>query len=151
MGIKIIIDNKKASFEYHFLEKFEAGIVLTGSEVKSLRDGKANLGDSYAHFKNGELFLLHCHISPYAPAAGLNHEPLRPRKLLLHAKQIEKLFGQLREKGLTLVPTKVYFKEGRVKVELALAKGKKLFDKRESIKRKEARRTMGRAMKHKQR
>src|SRR3989338_713151 len=146
MGIKLIAENKKASFEYHFLEHLEAGIVLTGSEVKSARDGKVNLGDAYAHIKNGELWLYNCHISPYPPAAGLNHEPLRERKLLLHHNQLERIFGQLKEKGLTLVPTQMYFKEGRAKINLALAKGKKLFDKRESIKKKEAERTINRTM-----
>ncbi|MDP2600574.1 MAG: SsrA-binding protein SmpB [Deltaproteobacteria bacterium] len=150
-GIKIVAQNRKASFHYHFLEKFEAGMMLTGSEVKSLRDAKVNLGDAYAIFKNGELWLLNCHISPYEPAAGLNHEPMRSRKLLLHKAEIEKLIAKLQEKGLTLVPTKIYFKQGRAKVELALAKGKQLFDKRESIKRKESRRTISRAMKFKQR
>lgn len=149
MGIKIIAQNRKAGFNYQFLETFEAGLVLQGSEVKSLRDGRANLGDAYALIKNGEAYLLNCHISPYAPAAGLNHEPLRTRKLLLHKKEIDKLLGKLHEKGLTLIPTKLYFKEGRAKVELALAKGKQLFDKRESMKRKESRRTISRAMKHK--
>ncbi|OGQ04528.1 MAG: SsrA-binding protein [Deltaproteobacteria bacterium RIFCSPLOWO2_12_FULL_44_12] len=149
MGIKIIAENRKAGFNYRFLEKLEAGLVLQGSEVKSLRDGKANLGDAYALIKNGEAYLLNCHISPYAPAAGLNHEPLRTRKLLLHKREVDKLLGKLQEKGLTLIPTKLYFKEGRAKVELALAKGKQLFDKRESMKRKESRRTISRAMKHK--
>lgn len=151
MGIKIIAENRKAGFHYQFLEKFEAGMVLQGSEVKSLRDGKANLGDAYAVFKGGELWLYKCHISPYPPAAGLNHEPLRERKLLLNRNEIDKLLGKLEEKGLTLVPTKLYFKESRAKVELALAKGKKLFDKRESIKKKETRRTISRAMKFKNR
>ncbi|MDO8526374.1 MAG: SsrA-binding protein SmpB [Deltaproteobacteria bacterium] len=149
MGIKIITENRKAGFHYHFVEKFEAGLVLQGSEVKSLRDGKANLGDAYASIDNGELWLLKCHISPYSPAANMNHDPLRKRKLLLKRKEIERLVGQLEEKGLTLVPTKLYFKEGRAKVELALAKGKKLFDKRESLKKKEDRRNIARAMKHK--
>ncbi|MBI5299699.1 MAG: SsrA-binding protein SmpB [Deltaproteobacteria bacterium] len=149
MGIKIIAENRKARFHYHFLETFEAGLVLQGSEVKSLREGKANLGDAYAIIQNGEVFLLKCHISPYAPAANLNHEPLRTRKLLLNRREIDKLIGGLEEKGLTLVPTKLYFKEGRAKVELALAKGKQLFDKRESLKKKESRRSISRAMKHK--
>lgn len=149
MGIKIIAENRKARFHYHFLETFEAGLVLQGSEVKSLREGKANLGDAYAIIQNGEVFLLKCHISPYAPAANLNHEPLRTRKLLLNRREVDKLIGGLEEKGLTLVPTKLYFKEGRAKVELALAKGKQLFDKRESLKKKESRRSISRAMKHK--
>lgn len=147
MGIKIVAQNRKASFNYHFLETFEAGLVLLGSEVKSLRDGKANLGDAYAVVQNGELFLLNSHISPYPPASGLNHEPLRTRKLLLHQAEITKLIGKLQQKGLTLIPTKIYFKEGRAKAELALAQGKKLFDKRESLKKKEAKRVMARALK----
>src|SRR3989338_8756755 len=149
MGIKIISDNRKAAFKFHFLEKIEAGLVLTGSEVKSLRAGRVNLGDAYAVLKGEELFLINCHISPYPPAAGQNHEPLRTRKLLLHRNQIERLIGKLREKGLTLVPTKLYFKEGRAKVELAVAKGKKLFDKRETIKKRQANIEMGRAYKAK--
>lgn len=145
--MKVVADNRKASFRYHLLEKFEAGVVLQGSEVKSLSLSRANIGDAYAVIKNGELFLLNCHISPYPPAARQNHEPLRTRKLLLHRREIEKLAGKLQERGLTLVPTRLYFKEGRAKVELALAQGKKLFDKRETIKRRESRRTISRAMK----
>lgn len=148
--MKVVAENRKASFNYHLLERFEAGVVLQGSEVKSLRGGRANLGDAYAIIKNGEAYLLNCHISPYPPAAGQNHEPLRTRKLLLRLGQIEKLMGKLQERGLTLVPTKIYFNAaGRAKIELALAKGKKLFDKRESIKKKESRRTISRALKHK--
>lgn len=151
MGIKIVAQNRKAHFNYHFLETFEAGLVLTGSEVKSLRDGKASMGDAYAIVKQGEIFLLNCHISPYPPAAMLNHDPLRTRKLLLKKAEIAKLIGKMQQKGLTLIPTKLYFKEGRAKAELALAQGKKLFDKRESIKKKESRRTISRAMKWKNR
>lgn len=151
MGIKIVAQNRKAGFNYHFLETFEAGLVLTGSEVKSLRDGKASLGDAYAVVKEGEIFLLNCHISPYPPAAMLNHDPLRTRKLLLKKAEVAKLIGKIQQKGLTLIPTKLYFKEGRAKAELALAQGKKLFDKRESIKKKESRRTISRAMKWKNR
>ena len=149
MGIHVVADNRKAGFSYHLLEKFEAGLVLQGSEVKALREAKVNLGDAYAIIKNGEAWLLNCHISPYAPAAKQNHEPLRTRKLLLHQNELNKIIGALQERGLTLIPTKIYFKEGRAKIELALAKGKKLFDKRESMKRKESRRTISRAMKHK--
>lgn len=148
-GIKIIAQNRRASFHYQFLDTLEAGLVLQGSEVKSLREGRASLGDSYAIIKGGEAYLLNCHISSYPPAAGLNHDPLRTRKLLLHKQELERLLGQLKERGLTLVPTKLYFKEGRAKVELALAKGKKLFDKREAIKRKEARRIVARMVKKK--
>lgn len=150
--MKIVADNRKAGFHYHLLEKFEAGMVLQGSEVKSLRGGRANLGDAYAMIKNGEVYLLNCHISLYPPAARQNHDPLRTRKLLLNEREIEKLTGKLQERGLTLVATKIYFNAaGHAKIELALAKGKKLFDKRESIKKKESRRTISRAMKHKDR
>lgn len=147
MGIKIVAQNRKAGFNYHFLERFEAGIVLMGSEVKSLRGGGVHLGDAYALVKGGELFLINSHISPYPPATTLNHEPLRTRKLLLKKREIEKLIGKLKEKGLTLIPTKIYFKEGRAKVELALGKGKKFFDKRESMKKNESRRAISRALK----
>lgn len=143
----IIVVNKKASFKYHLTDRFEAGIVLTGSEVKSLRDKKANLTDSYAIIDKGEAWLLNAHISPYGHAFHTNHEPKRPRKLLLHKKEIRKLTGHLAEKGLTLVPVKMYFKNGRAKVELALAKGKKLFDKREAIKERESRRSLERTFK----
>ena len=145
----VIAQNRKVGFQYHILETFEAGLVLKGSEVKSLRDGKANLGDAYAVVKNGELFLLNCHINPYPPAALNNHEPLRTRKLLLHKREIERLLGKIKEKGLTLVPTKLYFKNGKAKAELVLAQGKKLFDKREDLKKKDATRSIARAMKKK--
>lgn len=139
--------NKQASFKYHLSERIEAGIVLKGSEVKSLREKKANLLDSYATIKKEEIWLIHAHISEYKYANQFNHEPRRDRKLLLHKKEIRKLIGSLNEKGLTLVPVKLYFKKGKAKVELALAKGKKIFDKRESIKKRENERTMQRLMK----
>lgn len=146
--MKVVVQNRKAGFNYHFLEKFEAGIALLGSEVKSLRAGRANLGDAYAVVKGGEIFLINCHISPYPPAAGQNHEPMRSRKLLLKKREIERLTGKLNERGLTLVPIRIYFNNrGRTKIELALAQGKKLFDKREAMKKREARRTMARALK----
>lgn len=148
--MKVVAQNRKAGFNYHFLEKIEAGIQLLGSEVKSLREGRANLGDAYAVIRAGELFLLNCHISPYPPAAGQNHEPLRSRKLLLKKREIERLTGKLQERGLTLIPTRVYFnQEGRAKVELALGRGKKLFDKREAIKKRASRRAIARALKPK--
>jgi SsrA-binding protein len=147
MSIKLIAQNKKARFEYFILETFEAGIVLTGTEVKSLRLGKANLKESFGRIENGELFLFNMHISPYSHGNRLNHEPRRTRKLLLHKKEIKKLIGKTKEKGLTLVPTKIYFKDGKCKVELALGKGKKLFDKREEIKRKDAEREAQRSFK----
>jgi SsrA-binding protein len=135
---KLIVDNRKARFRFDLLEKFEAGIALTGTEVKSLRAGKINLGDGYCRIEdNGEMFLHDVHISPYTHAGYTQHEPLRPRKLLLHKKEIQRLFQRVREKGLTLVPVRLYFKRGRVKAEIALAKGKTLYDKRETIKKRD--------------
>lgn len=151
MSIKIIAQNKKASFEYHIEERIEAGLVLTGSEVKSLRDGRASLSDSYAVIKSGEAFLLNSHIAICPQASYMNHEPKRTRKLLLHKKEIGRLTGKLNEKGFTLIPLKLYFKEGRAKVELGLCRGKKAFDKRETIKKKEMKRELARAFRHKQR
>jgi len=141
-----IATNRQARFKYHLLDTWEAGIALQGSEVKSLRDGKANLKDSYAALRDGELWLYSCHIAPYAPAAAEGHDPERPRKLLLHKKQIERLIGKTREKGLTLVPTRMYFKGSHAKVEIALAKGKDVGDKRRSIKEREMKREMERAI-----
>ena len=133
-AIKIIADNRKARFNYELLERTEAGIVLTGTEVKSLREGKLNLGDSYCLIeRTGEAFLVDAHISPYTAGNRFNVDPLRRRKLLLHKKEIQKLDIKVKERGLTLVPTRVYFKQGRVKVEIAIARGKKVHDKRESI------------------
>lgn len=143
----VIVVNKKASFRYHLSERFEAGLVLTGSEVKSLREKKANLSDSYVIIKGGEAYLVGSHISQYEYSHHTNYEPKRERKLLLHKKEIRKLTGKLNERGLTLVPTRLYFKAGRAKAELALAQGKKLFDKRETIKRRETDREMRRVMK----
>lgn len=150
-GIKIIARNKKAFFDYHIEEKFEAGLVLTGSEVKSLRDGRGNLSDSYAIMKKGEMFLLHAHIAPYPPAAGMNHEPKRTRKLLLHRSQLMKLEGRLKQGGVTVVPLTLYFKKGRAKVEIGLAVGKKKYDKRAAIKKQEAGREAAKAMRRKNR
>ena len=149
MGEKIIAKNRKAPFNYELMDRFEAGLMLTGSEVKSLRAGKANLGDSYVVPHGSELYLLNCHISPYPPAQRMNHEPLRSRKLLLHAAEILKILGKLRERGLALIPTKLYFKGGRAKVEIALARGKKLFDKRQDLRKKDHAREMERALKRK--
>lgn len=134
---KTIASNRKAFSEYVILEKYEAGIVLTGSEVKSVREGKVNLKDSYALIKNEEAQLLNCHISPYNFAHQLNHEPLRTRRLLLHKHEIMRLMGKIKEKGLTLVPLRVYFKGKHIKVEIALAKGRKIWGKRD-VKRKRA-------------
>ena len=142
---RIAISNRKARFEYEILETFEAGIVLVGSEVKSLRQGKANLQDSYALVKNGEVWLLNMHINPYEQANQFNHDPLRTRKLLLNKSEIAKLQIKTNEKGLTLIPLKLYFTKGIAKVELGIGKGKKLHDKRESIKERDVTREMQRA------
>lgn len=134
------VRNRKALHDYHILDRWEAGIALKGSEVKSLREGKANLADAYAKIEKAEVFLVNLHISPYDPAAHENHDPRRIRKLLLHRKEIRRLIGKVVEKGLTLVPLALYFKDGRVKVELALATGKRKYDKRASIKEKDIQR-----------
>jgi SsrA-binding protein len=147
MGEKLICNNKKVFHNYFIEEKFEAGMVLKGTEVKSLRQGKANLNDSFALVKNGEAFLNNLHISPYDFGNRVNHDPDRMRKLLLHKKEIAKLHGKVREQGYSLVPLRLYFKNGLVKVEMGLAKGKKLYDKREDMKKKEMGRDMAQAMK----
>lgn len=145
---KVVATNRKAYHDYFIEEKFEAGIVLKGTEVKSLRDKRVNLQDSYADVKEGEVFLHHCHISPYSHGNLMNHDPIRTRKLLLHRKEINKLLGKTQQKGLTLIPLRIYFSErGQVKVELGLAKGKKQHDRRESIKAREAGREVERAIK----
>lgn len=145
---EVVATNRKAYHDYFIEEKFEAGIMLTGTEVKSLRDRRVNLQDSYASVKDGEAFLSHCHISPYSHGNLMNHDPLRVRKLLLHKKEIHKLLGKTQQKGLTLVPLKIYFSErGKAKVELGLAKGKKLYDRRDTIKAREAGREVERAIK----
>jgi len=146
-GKKIVAQNRKAHHDYFIEETLECGIVLSGTEVKSLRAGKANLRESYAVIKGGEIFLCGMHVSPYEQGNIYNKDPLRERKLLLHKKQINKLMGLTQQKGLTLVPTEAYFKGGRVKIELGVAKGKKLYDKRDDAARKEAEREMGRAFK----
>lgn len=138
--------NRRARFEYQIEETFEAGIVLTGSEVKALREGKANLKDSYGRMEGDEIFLWNAHISPYGPASQFGHEPTRTRKLLLHREEISRLQGKVQERGLTLVPLRLYFKNGRAKIELALARGKKHHDKRESIKEREVKREIDRAL-----
>lgn len=146
-NIKLICRNRKAYFDYTIDAIFEAGLVLTGTEVKSLRLGKANIEDSYARFRNGELFLYNAHISPYTHAAGENHEPTRPRKLLLNHRELKRLSGKIQERGFTLIPLKLYFKDQYAKIELALAKGKKKIDKRETIRRRDAQRELERARK----
>ena len=136
-GRKIICLNRKASFNYFFLETLEAGISLKGSEVKSLRDGKGSIADSYAVDKNGEIYLINSHIPLYKQSSYNNHDPKNERKLLLNRKEINKLIGRINQEGLTIVPTKMYFKRGRVKVEIAVAKGKKLYDKRQVKKKRD--------------
>ena len=149
--IKIICQNKKARHNYSIEDTFEAGIMLKGTEVKSLRNGKANLVDSYAIIDNEEAWLLHFHIDPYTPATQFNHHPMRKRKLLLHKKEISRLIGKTQEKGCTLVPLKVYFKNGKAKVDLGICKAKKLHDKRATLKKQEADREIDRAMKSRNR
>jgi SsrA-binding protein len=151
MGEKLICNNKKAYHDYFIEEKFEAGMVLRGTEVKSLRMGKANLNDAFALVKNGEAFLNNLHISPYDFGNRENHDPDRVRKLLLHKKEIVKLYAKVREQGYSIVPLRLYFKEGLVKVEMGLAKGKKLYDKREDLKMKDDKREMAKALKGKNR
>ncbi len=151
MGEKLICNNKKAYHDYFIEEKFEAGMVLRGTEVKSLRLGKANLNDSFAMVKGGEAFLHNLHISPYDFGNRENHDPERMRKLLLHKKEITKLFGKVREQGYSLVPLRLYFKNGLVKVEMGLAKGKKLYDKREDMKQKDMKRDVAQALKERNR
>ena len=145
--MKIIAENRKARHDYIIEESFETGIVLTGTEVKSMRGGRINLKDSYAQIENGELFLHGMHISPYEHGNIFNVDPLRPRKLLMHKREIMRLFGKVKTDGLTLVPLKVYFERDKVKVELALVRGKKLYDKREAAAEKSAKREMDRAIK----
>ena len=140
MSDRIVAKNKKAYHEYFIEDKYEAGLVLVGTEVKSIRQGKVNLKDSYVSIKNGEAFVYNMHISPYEKGNIFNKDPLRPKKLLLHKKEIEKLSSKMKEKGFTIVPVEVYFKGSLVKVEIALAKGKKLYDKRADIAKKDQKR-----------
>ncbi|MFQ5791150.1 MAG: SsrA-binding protein SmpB [Acidobacteriota bacterium] len=143
--------NRKASHDYELLERFEAGLVLLGTEVKSAREGRVNLKDSYALPQGGELFLLQCHISPYSHASHENHDPQRRRKLLLHRREIRRLVGKVTERGLTLIPTRMYFRSGRLKVELALARGKKLHDRRMAAREKDLKREIRTALKERNR
>tara|TARA_B100000427_G_C15316325_1_gene510522 strand:- start:112 stop:582 length:471 start_codon:yes stop_codon:yes gene_type:complete len=136
-GLKIVSNNRKARFNYFFKEFFEAGIVLSGSEVKSLRNGKANISESYAHDINGEIYLINSHISSYKESSYNDHNPIRNRKLLLNKKEINKLMGRINREGFTLIPTKLYFKKGKAKIEIAVAKGKKQHDKRQTKKKKD--------------
>ena len=136
-GLKIICLNRKANFNYFFEDIYEAGIVLKSSEIKSVRNGKVNIADSYAIEKNGEVFLINSHISSYKEASYTNHNPISERKLLLNKKEINKVIGKMQKEGFTLIPTKMYFKKGKAKIEIAVAKGKKQYDKRQSIKRRD--------------
>lgn len=145
-AVKIVAQNRAASYNYHLLDKYEAGLVLVGTEVKSLREGKGSLRDSYAEVKAGEIWLMNCHIPEYRPGGPWNHGPLRPRKLLLNRREIDKLSGQVQQKGLTLIPLKIYFRDAMAKCELALAKGKKMWDRRAAEREKEDRRETKEAM-----
>lgn len=142
-----VATNRKAFHDYHIEERFEAGIALQGTEVKAMREGRVNLRDSFARVDHNEVMLHHCHISPYSHGNIENHDPLRTRKLLLHKKEIGKLWGNISQKGFTLIPLKIYFKGGKAKVEIGLAKGKREYEKRDSIKAKEAKREIERHMK----
>jgi SsrA-binding protein len=145
--IKMIAQNRRARRDYFIVDEFEAGLVLKGTEVKSLRQGQANLKDSYARIKNGEVFVFQLHIAPYPFAYYDNHDPLRPRKLLLHKHEIKRLYGKVNEKGLSLIPLRLYFKNGKVKIVVALVKGKRKYDKREAIKSRDEKRDLDREMK----
>jgi len=147
--VKVVCQNRKAFHDYFIEDTLEAGIALSGTEVKSLREGKANLKDSYVLVKGGEVFLLNCHISPYSHGNIMNHDPVRTRKLLLHRKEIDRMSGKAAAKGYTLIPLKIYFKASFAKVEIGLAKGKRLFEKRDSIKEREAKREIEKAIKNK--
>jgi SsrA-binding protein len=150
-GIKPVVENRKARHNYHIKESFEAGMVLKGTEVKSLRAGKGNLQDAYAVVKDGEVWVNNFHISPYEKGNQFNHDPLRPKKLLLHRREINRLVGLQQEKGYTLIPLKIYFKQGMAKMDLAVAVGKKLYDKREDIASRDAKRAIERAIKDRSR
>ncbi len=149
-NIKVVSRNRKAYHEYHIDEKYEAGVVLTGTEVKSVRHSRINLREGYARVEGGELFLHNVHISTYDQGNRYNHDPLRTRKLLMHRREIDRLYGKLKEKGYTLVPLQVYIKKGLIKIEIGLARGKKLYDKRAALAEKAARREMERTFKERQ-
>lgn len=148
-SFKVIADNKKAFFDYHIEEKLEAGIALSGTEVKSIRQGKINLKESYITVKDGEIWLVGAHISPFEQGNRFNKDPLRTRKLLMHKKEIMRLYGVIKQDGLTLIPTRCYFKSGKVKIEVGVAKGKKLHDKRDSLAQKQIKRQIDREIKSK--
>ena len=145
-GERTVVANRRARHDYHLEETYEAGLQLLGSEVKSLRAGRASLQDAYAKVRSGEVWLVNMHIAPYEQAGPFNHDPLRPRKLLLHRSEIRRLVGKVKERGYTLIPLRVYFRRGLAKVELALARGKKQYDKRADIRKREAQRQIARAL-----
>ncbi|MFX4301622.1 SsrA-binding protein SmpB [Alicyclobacillus tolerans] len=147
---KVLAQNRKAYHDYFIEDTYEAGLVLTGSEIKSIRKGSVNLRDAYARVENGEVFIHHMHVAPYEQANRFNHDPMRTRKCLLHREEIRKLIGMVRERGYTLVPTKIYLRNGFAKVELGLARGKKSYDKRESLKQRDANREIQRALRDRQ-
>jgi SsrA-binding protein len=151
VGIKTIATNRKARHEYHFDDTYEAGLVLMGSEIKSIRAGRVSLQEGYVLFEDGEAWLVNVHIAQYDPASQQNHDPRRRRKLLLHRRQIDRLQSQSREKGYTVIPTRLYLKDGRAKVEIGLARGKKLYDKRQAIAKRDSKRQMERALKERDR
>jgi len=146
MNVKVVATNRKARFEYFLLEHYEAGLSLQGSEIKSIRAGQVSLAEAYVRVEGRQAWLMEAHIAPYAQANRYNHEPRRPRRLLLHRKELRELWDAVRQKGVTIVPTRVYLKEGRAKLEIAIAKGKKLHDKRQAIAQREAEREMERQM-----
>ena len=150
-SVKIVAVNRKASHDYELVERFEAGLVLVGTEVKSAREGRVNLKDSYAAPRGGELFLVQSHINAYSHGSYENHEPLRPRKLLLHKRELRRLIGKITERGLTLIPTKMYFKDGRLKVEIALARGKRSYDRRAAMRERDVKRDIEAALKERNR
>lgn len=145
-GVKVIAENRKAFHDYFIEDRIEAGIILTGTEIKSIRNGRINLKDSYARIDNGEVWVYQMHISPYEQGNRFNHDPLRPRKLLLHRSEINKLVGKIQQQGLTLIPIKIYLKKGMAKVELAVGQGKKNYDKRQALAEKEGKRDIERAL-----
>ena len=150
-GIKIVATNRKAGRDYHLDDRREAGLVLMGTEIKSIRAGRVNLADGYVQVRDGELWLTNVHIAPYDPAGRYGHEPRRPRKLLLHRREIDRLISRVQERGYTIVPVRLYLKEGRAKVEIALARGKRKYDKRQAISKRDAQRDIERALKERDR
>ncbi len=150
-GIKVVATNRKAARDFHLEDRLEAGLVLTGTEIKAIRAGRASLSDGYVQPRDGELWLVNVHIGPYSPSGRYNHDPLRPRKLLLHRREIDRLTSRVRERGYTIIPVRLYLKGGRAKVEIALARGKRKYDKREAIARRDAQRDVDRALKERHR